>query len=140
MTGLGSVFEAEDDGLPKGKDLRWNVVVPPAAVGAREAQLVRVPLRLSDDDGYVVDRGRNPADEDDYIAIQVPHGEFPLMLRLRGLGANVEDGRRGDLYLRVELGDVPMRVGGGGVGLRRLASGAGVVALLLLFLAARGCT
>jgi hypothetical protein len=65
---------------------------------------VRVPLRLSDDDGYVIPRQVNPNDEGDTIRIYLPIDSVsPVMVRLRGLGGALEDGMPGDLYLKVTL-------------------------------------
>lgn len=139
MSGLGSIYETEDAEMPVGKDLRWNVSVPSNAVGTGRPTLVRVPLRIPDDDGYVVARRVNPADEGDTIQLQVPDVPFPVQLRLRGMGAPHEEGRPGDLILTVSLGGSPVLVSTRGLNATRWAGiGVGLIALCGAILAVCG--
>ena len=107
MTELGSVFEETAAG-PRGKDLHHRVEARRGDAASSEGASVRVPLRLSDDDGYVVSRRVNPNDQGDTIRIHLPaDSPSPVMVRLRGMGGVLEGGSPGDLYLQVTL------VGGG---------------------------
>lgn len=133
---LGSVYDDVVVEGERGPDLRWRVTVPPSSVGDPAGVAVVVPFRLETDDGVVVDRAVNPADEGTTVRIQVPTGvDFPVTLRLRGLGGTADELPPGDLYLRVAVADVPMRISDAapsavlGAGL-----GVGVIALLALFI------
>lgn len=131
MSELGSVFEDLPAKGPRGKDLRHSVEASRASAATAEGALVRVPLRLSDDDGYVVSRAVNPADEGDTIRLRLPaDSPSPVMVRLRGMGGVFEGGHPGDLYLQVTLCDdlVAAPLAGGGT-LARYAP-LGVIALL----------
>lgn len=110
MSSLGSVFDGVNEGEgTRGKDLRWRGAIAESDVRRERPCAVRVPLRLPDDDGYVVPRVVNPADDEDTIRVQVPaSSDFPLTVRLRGMGGVSNDGGpAGDLYLTLELGGVP---------------------------------
>lgn len=106
MSELGSVFEDLPSGGPRGKDLRHSVEASRAAASSPDGVVVRVPLRLSDEDGYVVSRAVNPADEGDTIRLRLPADSLsPVIVRLRGMGGVIAGGHAGDLYLQVTLRD-----------------------------------
>ncbi len=134
MSQLGSIYE-ETTGT-KGADLRHHVEAARGHAASAQGALVRVPLKLTDDDGHVRRRARNPADEGDTIRVRLPaDSPSPVMVRLRGMGAENEDGSSGDLYLTVTL------VAGGPLatlpksgGLIRMAP-IGIIALILAVVA-----
>lgn len=102
MSQLGSIYE-ETTG-PKGKDLRYGVEATRGDAASAAGALVRVPLKLNDDDGHLHRRTRNPADEGDTLRVRLPvDSPSPVMIRLRGMGAENPDGAAGDLYLTVTL-------------------------------------
>lgn len=133
---LGSVFDDVAVDGDRGPDLRWRVSVPASAVGDPAGAAVVVPLRMETDDGVVVARATNPADQGKTVRIQVPAGvEFPVVLRLRGLGGIGDAKPPGDLYLTVDIGGVPATTGGGAPrALIGAGTGVAVVALLALLL------
>ena len=112
MTELGSVFEQEDPGAPRGPDLHVSVEVPRAALG--HTLRARIPRRLASE-GELVDRAspEEGGDEDpEVVRIHLPEG-LPdrAMLKLRGQGgvAELVEGRPGDLHVLCELVDRPPR-------------------------------
>jgi hypothetical protein len=106
---LGSVFEGADEATPRGDDLRHRVVVNPADFGAAGGVDLRVPPRLTNDLGIVVDRAASASDTPGRVLVQLPPASTaPFQLRLRGMGGPPPAGGvPGDLFLHVEAGDVP---------------------------------
>jgi hypothetical protein len=103
MSELGSVFEDEPAG-PRGKDLHHPVEATRGDAASAVGAVVRVPLKLSDEDGYVIPRRVNPDDDADTIRIRLPiDSPTPVMVRLRGMGGVLDGGNPGDLYLQVTL-------------------------------------
>lgn len=134
MSALGSVFDGVNQGDgTRGKDLRWRGAVAESDVRRERPCAVRVPLRLPDDDGYVVARVVNPADDGDTIRVQVPaNSAFPLTVRLRGMGGqSLDGGPSGDLYLTLELGGVPAVRPANGPGALAAVGGAGALLIVL---------
>jgi hypothetical protein len=98
MVQLGNVFEALDEGTPRGPDLRVSVEVPRAALGG--SLHARVPPRLAHE-GTLVERA---GAEQDHVVLHLPASLPPgAVLRLRGQGGVREDGQPGDLYVVIEL-------------------------------------
>ena len=104
---LASVFDDDDDGQPRGPDLRVSVEVPRAALGA--TLRAPVPARIAAD-GDLVERVVLDGEDLDTIELHLPE-QLPAraMLRLRGQGGALEGGRAGDLLVLVELVDRPAR-------------------------------
>jgi len=133
MARLGSIYDDAPSG-PKGPDLRHTVVVSRAAL-ARGPVEVDVP-RDFEVDGQTVRRAVHPGDVGDRVPISAP-ADVPdgVTLRLRGAGGQGADGGpAGDLYLTLDIRDVPAPSAGGvptPVGL-----GVGLIAVLLAVAAA----
>lgn len=105
---LGNVF-ADDDPRPKGPDLHVSVEVPRIALGA--TLHAPVPSRIAAD-GDLVERAVLEGDDPDCVVLHLPE-QLPdrAVLRLRGQGGVTQDGRPGDLFVKIELVDRPPRDG-----------------------------
>jgi len=106
---LGAVFDSVDEDTPRGDDLSHRVVVHPDDFGAPGGVDLRVPARLTNDMGVVVQRTTSPSDAPGRVLVQLPPASSaPFRLRLRGMGgAPPAGGVPGDLLLFVEAGDAP---------------------------------
>ncbi|MFT6399727.1 MAG: hypothetical protein ACJAYU_004496 [Bradymonadia bacterium] len=134
MSQLGSIFEKTEG--TKGEDLRHHVEASRGEAASATGALVRVPLKLADENGHVHQRRRNPADDGDTLTVRLPtDSPSPVMVRLRGMGAENESGSAGDLYLTVTLveGGPLVRIPPAGT-LARVAPIA-VIALILVLVA-----
>lgn len=104
MSGLGSIYEA-DDGSLKGRDLRYAVSLRRDALDGPVE--VEVPLELPLGDERVA-RAVGPGESGALLTLNLP-ADVPsgATLRLRGQGEDIEDGRPGDLYLSVTVTEKP---------------------------------
>lgn len=104
---LGSVFDDEDEELPRGPDLRVSVEIPRAALGA--SLRAPVPARIAAD-GDLLERVVLHGEDPDTVELHLPE-QLPerAILRLRGQGGAIEGGRAGDLLVVVELVERPPR-------------------------------
>jgi hypothetical protein len=102
VTQLGSIFEPEAPG-PRGRDLHAEVTVPAWALGLPFGHEVQIPLELAAAGGYAR-RVVSGLDAGDRVRLSLP-ANFPTggVLRLRGQGEALADGRPGDLLVRVDV-------------------------------------
>ena len=104
--GLGNIFDAVDEGEgPRGEDLFHTIEVPRSALGHPTGQLVPVPEKIvhaGERVARVTDTDREPGWLHLSLGEDVPEG---ASLRLRGQGEPKEDGRPGDLILKVRFND-----------------------------------
>jgi len=108
---LGGIFDGEDQGGPKGRDVRVTVTVPQEALGRPDGYAARIPEEIEVGD-TCVRREPSPHDQGDQVRLHLPEGfASGSVLRLRGQGGTgPECGRPGDLYVTVlieERGDSP---------------------------------
>lgn len=102
MTQLGSIFEPEAPG-PRGRDLHADVTVPAWALGLPFGYEVRIPLELAAEGGYAR-RVASTLDDGERLRLSLPAGFQPGgVLRLRGQGEALSEGRPGDLLVHVDV-------------------------------------
>jgi len=102
VTQLGSIFEPERPG-PRGRDLHAEVTVPAWALGLPFGFEVQIPLELAATGGYAR-RAVSAFDAGDRVRLSLP-AKFPSggVLRLRGQGEPLDEGKPGDLLVHVEV-------------------------------------
>ena len=125
MGALGSIYD--DDDTPRaGRDLQASVPFPRARLGAPATVEIPLTLPLGDER---VSRAIGPGESGSTVTLNLPTS-LPdgAVLRLRGMGEWVEDGKPGDLYLTIQLTDAtpPTRPVGGWL-VAPLIVGAGVL-------------
>lgn len=101
---LGSIYESSTG--PKGRDLVFELLLPPEAVGRKGGVRVEVPERLVVRNGFErATRVNLPQEDPGTLLLHLPGGFVSgSALRLRGYGEAHAQGQPGDLYLKVEIG------------------------------------
>ena len=107
MARLGSMFDDLHPELPpdapRGRDLRHEVIIRRSALLADNPIPVRVPPILDTPEGPLP-RAMHPSDVVGEVTLHLPPDVATgTVVRLRGLGEEVPNGRPGDLYLAVEV-------------------------------------
>jgi hypothetical protein len=129
---LGSIYDDTQRGT-KGPDLRYTVVVTRESL-ARGAVEVEVP-REFEIGGTVIPRVVHAADREGRVPLSAP-SDVPngVTLRLRGAGGVGPDGgHAGDLYLTLDVRDLPVRRTSWLP--NRVAAGVGFAVLILVVVA-----
>lgn len=103
---LGSVFDGEASASSKARDLRWEVGVPPHALGQGQGVWVDIPdkLPLRQQPEERAPRQIRDDDPPGQILLHLPENlPSGATLRLRGQGEAGQDRAAGDLYLTIRL-------------------------------------
>lgn len=100
---LGSIYESS--GGPTGRDLVFEVQVPPKAIGRAGGVLVELPDRLVVRNGFErAERVQLAQEKPGTLRLHLPESFVSgSALRLRGYGEGHPQGRPGDLYLKVQI-------------------------------------